>query len=153
MTTHSMNSASTWEKQCCEKSHQTQYQKPLRLNQVPSTQQAAFILLQCHKEACLAAQRVSRKDKSDDHELWPHAISRHQSGDSTILRTRKAWPEVTATSCRSCRCSFCRYTVDRIERTLQSKNTNAWEKEKPKWARPQEMHCSHCVSRRSTGGG
>lgn len=38
------------------------------------------------KETHLEAQRVSRKDKfTDDHELWPHAISRHQSGDSTIL--------------------------------------------------------------------
>lgn len=43
------------------------------------------------KETRLAAQRVSRKDKfTDDRELWPHAISRHQSGDSTILGLRKA---------------------------------------------------------------
>ncbi len=79
-------------------------------------------------ETHLVAQRVCRKDKfTDDQELWPHAISRHQSGDSTILGLRKAWPEVTSTSCRSCRCSLSQYTVDRIERTLQTKNTNAWK--------------------------
>lgn len=43
------------------------------------------------KETHLAAQRVRGKNKfTDDHELWPHAISRHQSGDSTILRLQKA---------------------------------------------------------------
>lgn len=80
------------------------------------------------KETRLVAQRVCRKDKlTDDRELWPHAISRHQSGDSTILRLRNAWLRVTSTSCRSRRCSLSLYTVDRIERTLQTKNTNAWK--------------------------
>lgn len=80
------------------------------------------------KETHLAAHRVSRKDKfTDDGELWPHAISRHQSGDSTILGLGKAWPEVASTLCRSRRCSLSQYTADRIEWTLQTKNTNAWK--------------------------
>lgn len=38
-----------------------------------------------------------------------------------------AWPEVTSTSCRSWRCSLSQYTVDRIEWTLGTKNTNTWK--------------------------
>lgn len=43
-----------------------------------------------HSASGKQAQGVRRKDKStDDRELWPHAISRHQSRDRTMLRLQK----------------------------------------------------------------
>lgn len=76
-----------------------------------------------HSASGKRAPGVRRKDKStDDRELWPHAISRHQSRDRTMLRLRKkTWPEVTAAVSRSRPCS----TLDRMERTSRTKNTNA----------------------------
>lgn len=56
-----------------------------------------FMSPQCLRETSWAAQGARRKDKcTHGPELWPHAISRHQSRDRTMLRLQKTWPEVTA---------------------------------------------------------
>lgn len=128
MVTHSTRPASTWEHRVWEMEKATSRViiNSFKASPVTINTATCICFAAVPKETCFAARTVSRKDKfTDDHELWPHAISRHLSGDSTILRLRKAWPEVTATSCRSCQCSLSQCALDRIERTPRTKNTNA----------------------------
>lgn len=74
------------------KSHKPCYHKKvLMLCHMPSTQHPVFIFAALPTESHLETQQGSRKDNfTDDHELWPHAISRHQYKDSTILGLQKA---------------------------------------------------------------
>lgn len=94
---------------------------------------------------CLRGNKGAQwKDKfTDDHELWPHAISRHQSRESTMLRLEKKKNMTRGYSC-SIQVASVFLILDGPERTSQNKShkcVGAAGAAKPKEL-PQETHCS-----------